>query len=60
MTSTADTDSSQKTVRVAVAVPLDRTFDYNYEGPVVDGPVADGPGPLPRGTIVSVPLARVN
>ena len=56
MTSTADTDSSQKTVRVAVAVPLDRTFDYNYEGPVVDGPVADGPGPLPRGTIVSVPF----
>ena len=56
MTSTADTDSSQKTVRVAVAVPLDRTFDYNYEGPVLDGPVADGPGPLPRGTIVSVPF----
>jgi primosomal protein N' (replication factor Y) len=56
VTSTADTDSSQKTVRVAVAVPLDRTFDYNYEGPVVDGPVADGPGPLPRGTIVSVPF----
>jgi hypothetical protein len=35
VTSTADTGSSQKTVRVAVAVPLDRTFDYNYEGPVL-------------------------
>jgi len=46
VTTTADTGSSQKTVRVAVAVPLDRTFDYNR----------DGLGPLPRGSIVSVPF----
>jgi len=46
VTSTAETGNSQKTVRVAVAVPLDRSFDYN----------AEGLGPLPRGTIVSVPF----
>ena len=46
MTSTAETGSSQQTVRVAVAVPLDRTFDYNHSGL----------GALPRGTIVSVPF----
>ncbi|MGB2495612.1 MAG: hypothetical protein ACPIFQ_05290, partial [Candidatus Puniceispirillaceae bacterium] len=46
VTSTAETGNSQKTVRVAVAVPLDRSFDYNH----------DGLGPLPRGTIVSVPF----
>ena len=46
MASTVETDSSQNTVRVAVAVPLDRTFDYNHEGL----------GPLARGSIVSVPF----
>ena len=46
MTSTAETGGSQKTVRVAVAVPLDRSFDYNRHGL----------GPLPRGSIVSVPF----
>ena len=46
MTSTAETGSSQQTVRVAVAVPLDRTFDYNHSGL----------GALSRGTIVSVPF----
>ena len=46
VTPTAETGGIQNTVRVAVAVPLDRTFDYNH----------DGLGPLPRGSIVSVPF----
>ena len=37
-----DSETAVTTVRVAVAVPLDRAFDYN----------AAGHGPLPRGTIV--------
>ena len=46
VTATVETGSSQTTVRVAVAVPLDRTFDYHHEGAA----------PLPRGSIVSVPF----
>ncbi len=41
-----DSETAVTMVRVAVAVPLDRAFDYN----------AAGHGPLPRGTIVGVPF----
>lgn len=46
MVQTAQTDSMRGPVRVAVAVPVDRVFDYHHEGLE----------PLLRGTIVSVPF----
>lgn len=46
MTNASDSQTSDKTVRVAVAVPLDRTFDYSLAGQ----------GPLARGSLVSVPF----
>jgi len=46
VTATSDSQVRAATVRVAVAVPLDRAFDYT---------TADG-HPLPRGTIVGVPF----
>ena len=46
MNPATDSETAVTTVRVAVAVPLDRAFDYN----------AAGHGPLPRGTIVGVPF----
>ena len=46
MTSEGEKGRGPATVRVAVAVPLDRAFDYSLEG------MAD----LPRGKIVSVPF----
>jgi len=46
----SDSQASAATVRVAVAVPLDRAFDYAVVGAV------DGGETLPRGTIVTVPF----
>ena len=46
MTPNSDSQARAATVRVAVAVPLDRAFDYT---------TGDGV-PLPRGTIVGVPF----
>ena len=46
MNPATDCETAVTTVRVAVAVPLDRAFDYN----------AAGHGPLLRGTIVGVPF----
>ena len=46
MTIKGETGPGPATVRVAVAVPLDRAFDYSL----------DGLEELPRGKIVSVPF----
>ena len=46
VTDTSDSQASTMTVRVAVAVPLDRTFDYS----------PGGHGPLVRGSLVTVPF----
>ena len=46
MTPNSDSQLRAATVRVAVAVPLDRAFDYTTDDGV----------PLPRGTIVGVPF----
>ena len=46
MTDTSDSQASAMTVRVAVAVPLDRPFDYS----------PGGHGPLVRGSLVTVPF----
>ena len=46
MTDASDSQTSALTVRVAVAVPLDRTFDYSL----------GGHAPLARGSLVVVPF----
>ena len=46
MNSATNSETAVATVRVAVAVPLDRVFDYNVAGH----------GQLPRGAIVGVPF----
>ena len=50
MNPATDSVSAVTTVRVAVAVPLDRAFDYSVAGH----------GPLPRGAIVEVPLSLIH